>query len=183
MTLPSDAVQLAGSTSPLRGRRLDKHRPHRRASGAQRFPESANGIGIAGDLDAEDRIAVELVVGRCMLEHDPCVITIELVAKDHRHRGIDALAHLHLGHDQRRFARTIDADEGIGRELVRGVVGWLLGFVDGGSSERNARRNPPAKPLLISARRDGAIGRFSKPRMAASYAAAAARLIAARMRT
>ena len=65
-----------------------------------------------------------------MLERDPCVIAIEFVAEDHRQRGVDSLAHLHLRHDQRRVAGMVDANEGIGRELSGGVVGWLLRLVD-----------------------------------------------------
>ena len=74
-----------------------------------------------------------------MLERDPCVIDIEFVAEDHRQRGVDALAHLHLGHDQRCLAGTIDADEGVGCELTGGVVGWLLRLVDGIGSERKMK--------------------------------------------
>jgi hypothetical protein len=61
-----------------------------------------------------------------MLEHDLRIIAVELFAKNHRYRGIDALAHLHLRHDQRRLAGMIDADEGIGRKLAHSAVrSWL----------------------------------------------------------
>ena len=60
---------------------LNQHQPCRSARHAQRFPERANGIGIAGNLNAESWIGVELLVGRGMLQHDlaeicvPCGIT------------------------------------------------------------------------------------------------------------
>jgi len=94
------------------------------------------------------------------------------------------LPHLYLGHDQRRFAHLIDADEGIGRELAGLVVGWLLRLGDARGPERETKGEDETavKPILTSARRDGVNGRFSETLIVASYAAAA-RLIAARIRT
>ena len=55
---------------PLLRGRLHQHGARRGAGLAQRRPERADGIGIAGDLDAEDRIAIELVVRRRVLQLD-----------------------------------------------------------------------------------------------------------------
>ena len=71
---------------------------------AQRRPERADRIGVAGHLDPEDRIAVELVVRRRVLDRDLGPVRVELFGEDHRDRGVDALAHLDLRHDQRDLA-------------------------------------------------------------------------------
>ena len=49
-------------------------------------------------------------------------IGIELFGENHRDRGIDALPHLDLRHDQRGLAGMINADESIRRELAVGRV-------------------------------------------------------------
>jgi len=62
-----------------------------------------------------------------MLENDLRKIGVELVGENHRNRGIDALTHFHLWHDQCRLARVIDADESVGLKLVRRIGGKRFG--------------------------------------------------------
>jgi len=56
-------------------------------------------------------------------------VGIELVGKNHRQRGIDALPHLHLRHDQHGLAGMVDADKGVGRKLPFRAVGKLLRLI------------------------------------------------------
>jgi len=57
-------------------------------------------------------------------------IGIELAGEDHRHRGVDAPAHLHLRHDERRLARVVDTDEGVWREAAFRAARKLLRLID-----------------------------------------------------
>jgi hypothetical protein len=60
----------SGLDAPLAGRGLHQHRAGGGAGLAQRQPPGADRVGIAGDLETEGRIAVELVVGRRVLDLD-----------------------------------------------------------------------------------------------------------------
>ena len=66
-----------------------------------------------------------------MLQRYRGEIGIELVGEDHGDGGIDALAHLHLRHDQRGLAGMIDTDEGVRCELAGRIVRRLLRLVRG----------------------------------------------------
>ena len=83
------------------------------------------------DLNAEQRIAVELVARWRMLDHDLREIGVQLLGEDHGDRSVNALAHLGLRDHQRGLAGIVDADEGIRRELAVGMIGRLLRLVDG----------------------------------------------------
>ncbi len=100
---------------------FDEHRANARAGFAQRRPERADRIRIAGDLDSEDRIAVQLVVRWRVLDRNLGPVRIELLGEDHRDRRVHALAHFDLRHDQRHRALSIDTDECIRRERRRRI--------------------------------------------------------------
>jgi hypothetical protein len=107
---------------PLPRGGLNQHGARAGAGGAQRRPPCSNGIGIAGGLNTEKGIAIELVARRRMLQRQSGKIGVEFLGQNHRDRGIDALPHLDLGHYQCGVPRRIDADEGIGRELAGRLV-------------------------------------------------------------
>ena len=66
-----------------------------------------------------------------MLQRDLRQISVELFGQNHRNRGVDALAHLDLGHHQRGLAGGVDADEGIGGEFALGHIRRLHRLVAG----------------------------------------------------
>src|SRR3989454_11545560 len=70
-------------------------------------------------LIAEERVGVELVVGRSVLELDLVQSYLELFRQEHRHRRVCALAHFDLIHDQRDPAVRADANERVRRERGR----------------------------------------------------------------
>ena len=125
---------------------LDQHGARACAGSAQVGPPRPDRIGIAGGLNAKQRIAVELVAGRCVLQRHSREIGVELFRQNHRYRGVDALSHLDLRHHQRCRAGWIDADEGVRRKLAGGVVRRLHGLVDGQRSRRKMeRKQKPAR--------------------------------------
>ncbi len=83
---------------------------------AQGQPERAHRVRVAGDLNAEHRIAVELVIGRRGLEGHLIESRVEFLRQDHGDRCINSLTHFDLRHDERDLAMGVDANEGIGRE-------------------------------------------------------------------
>jgi len=72
----------------------------------------------AGRLLAEQRVHVELVVGRSVLEPYLRQVHLELLGDQHRDRGIGPLPHLDIWHDEGDLPVAVDADEGVGREPV-----------------------------------------------------------------
>ena len=133
---------------PLRRGGLHQHGARGRPRNAQRLPERTDGIGIARDLNTKNWIGVQLVVGRCVLEHDLSEIRIELFGQNHCHRGIDALAHLDLRHDQRRLAGMIDADEGIGCKLAQTIVRCLFRLVRGAQRQMQCQNQTAREATL-----------------------------------
>ena len=83
---------------------------------AQRHPERTNRIGVAGDLDPEDGIAIARLIGRRSFDGYPVPVRVELFRQDHRNRGVDALPHLHLRHDQGHKSIAVDANECVRRK-------------------------------------------------------------------
>ena len=124
---------------PLLCSRPNEHDPRRGSRRAQRLPERANGIRISGDLNANGWIAIKLVVRRCVHQRHFFKVGIEFLGENHRDRGVYALAHLDLRHDQRRLSGTINADESVGRKLALGAIGRLLRLI------HRARRKMEAK--------------------------------------
>ena len=53
-------------------------------------------------------------------------IDLELLGDEHRHRGVGALPHLDLRHDERDAVVGPDAHEGVGRESLHSAT-WRLG--------------------------------------------------------
>jgi hypothetical protein len=99
----------------LRGR-LHQHDARRCARLAERNVHAANRGRGAGHLDADERIDVDLVVRRRMLDGDLVDVDLQLFGDQHRQRGVGALAHLDHGHHERHLARAIDAQERVRRE-------------------------------------------------------------------
>jgi hypothetical protein len=58
-----------------------------------------------------------------MFDVDIAQIDFELLGDQHRHRGVGALAHLDLRHDQRCLPVQPDANEGIGRKAIHRAGG------------------------------------------------------------
>jgi len=98
----------------LLGRGCDQQRAGDRAGLAQRRPEGANRGRHAGQLAVEDRIGVERIVGRGMLELDMIEADFQFLGQQHGHRCVDTLTHLDHRHHQRDCALAVDADEGVG---------------------------------------------------------------------
>ena len=86
--------------APAVGCGRNQHAPGGRTGLAQRLPRTPYGIGIAGCLHADQRIGVELFVGRRMLEMHLLQANIELFCDQHRDRRIGALAHLDIRHSR-----------------------------------------------------------------------------------
>ena len=107
-----------GVDLPALCRRLNQHGARRGTRLAQRLPERTDGVGVTGDLDTEDGVAVELVVGWRVFQYDLLVIGVQFLGEDHGDRCVDALTHLNLRHYERRPARRIDANERVGREFA-----------------------------------------------------------------
>ena len=110
----------------LRGCRHE-HDPRRRAGAAQRDVRAANGSRTARQLSADERIRIDLVIGRRVLDHNLVDIHLELFGDQHRQRRVGPLTHLDDGHDERDFARAINAQEGVRRErrIGRESVAYL----------------------------------------------------------
>jgi hypothetical protein len=107
--------------------RLNEHEPRRGSRITQRFPECANGIRVAGDLNSKGWIAVQLVVGRGVLHHHFAEIDIELLGKNHGDRRVCALPHFDLRHHQRDLSGPIDADESVGANFPSVLSGGSSG--------------------------------------------------------
>jgi hypothetical protein len=121
VTTPSRAAQVDAST----------FQAQRRVGAADR-PRSA------GDLAAEQRVAVELGVGRRLDQLDLGDVHLELFGDQHRHGRERALAHLDLVHHEVDDAFRVDADEAVGCEARR-----LGSDAGGGLADRGFRRNGP----------------------------------------
>jgi hypothetical protein len=104
---------------PALCRRGDEHGSRDCTGLAQGLPRCAYGVGVAGCLyAAEQGIAVELFVGRSMLQPDLLQVHLQLFRDQHGDRGIGALTHLHVGHGQDNLPIALDADEGVGCEAI-----------------------------------------------------------------
>ena len=110
-----------------RGRTPDRHssawpppppawfaRSHRLGAAAATPPRIAFELPVA--CTPQQRIAVELLVGRRMLQPHLVQVHLQLFGDQHRDRGVGALAHLDIGHGQDNLPVAADADEGVGRE-------------------------------------------------------------------
>src|SRR5262249_35957031 len=98
---------------PLRGRSRDQHDARSGACLAQLVPECTDRAGTAGYLKAEEGVAVEFVARRPVLDYNLCKVCIQFFREDHGDRGVDALSHFGLRHDQCGLAGLVDADEGV----------------------------------------------------------------------
>ena len=109
-----------------RGR--DEHRPRGRAGLAKRLPCGADGVGVAGRLQAaEQRVAVAFWVRRRMLQPHLRQVHLELFGDQHRDGGVGALTHFDIGHGQDDLAIRSDPDERVGSEAVIRCFGIAAG--------------------------------------------------------
>ncbi len=110
---------------PDLGRRLHQQGTGARAGLAQGHPECPHRVRIAGHLETKSRIVVQLIVRRGVFHDYLLHRGIELLRQNHRDGGIDALPHLHLGHDQRHDRLLVDPNVRIGLETSRRNRGSL----------------------------------------------------------
>ena len=82
----------AGRNAPLCGGTSDQHFAHLRASDTQFFPAFTNGGGTAGDHGAEESVSVNSA-GRSGSDSDLGHVDIQLFCDQHRHGGVNTLAH------------------------------------------------------------------------------------------
>ena len=104
---------------PALCRRRHEHGSRDRAGLAQGLPRRAYRVRVAGCLQSADQgVAVELFVGRSVLQPHLFQVHLQLFGDQHRDGGIGALAHLDIGHGQDNLPVASDADEGVGREAI-----------------------------------------------------------------
>ncbi len=113
---------------PAARRRRHQHGSRDRTGLAQGPPRPPYRVRVAGGLHAQQRVGVELFVGRRMFEAHLLQVHFQLFGDQHRDRRIGALAHLHIRHDQDDLPVAADADEGVGREAIgAGRFGFAVG--------------------------------------------------------
>ena len=119
-------------------------------------------------METEQRLGVEILVGRRMLELHLGEIYFQLLGEEHGYRCVRPLPHFDLVHDQGDATRAVDSDEGVGRENGRGLP--------------HQRGQPEAEQQATADRsansKEGAAGNTAL----AAHLRAPACLIAARMR-
>lgn len=124
----STACQAAGGVDlpALRGRLHQQH-----AGGgaglAHRHPRCAHGGGTTGDLEAQGRVHVALVIGAGMFQDDVVEIDLQFFGNQHGDRGIGPLPHFHIRHGHGDPAITGDAQYGTGLPAAAGVRSARLG--------------------------------------------------------
>ncbi len=108
-----------GIDPPLLRRRLHQHGARDRRSLAQAFPAGTDRCRAARRLQAEQRVGVELVVGRREIRRHLIEPDIEFLRHQHRGACPDPLPHLYVAHDEHDLPVLADPDEGVWRERVR----------------------------------------------------------------
>jgi hypothetical protein len=141
---------------PALRRRRHEHGPRGRTGLAQGLPRGAYRVRVAGCLHSQQRIGVELFVGRSMLQPHLFQVHLQLFGDQHRDGGIGALAHLDIGHGQDDLPVASDADEGVGREAIgAGRFGFAVG-------ERQAEAQHQAPARGRSGLQEGAPGETAR---------------------
>jgi hypothetical protein len=79
-----------------------------------------------------------------VLDRDSGEIGVEFLSEDHGDCCVDPLPHLGLWDDQYRFARFVDADESVRRELALKVVRSLVWLVHRRCAQRPLKRQKQA---------------------------------------
>ena len=143
----------------------------------------------ARHLSADERIGIELVVRRRVLDRDLVDIDLELFGDQHRDRGIGSLSHLDDRHHERDFAGAIDAQKRVRRErrIARETVAHLAACGQAEAQQQTAAdRGGRREPEEIAARRRSEFLRFDRRGLhrhtPPPRTTPAARLMAARMR-
>ena len=127
---------------------------------AQLFPAVAHRGRAAGELRAaEQRVAVELGVGRRDRDLDAAQVDVEFLGDQHRHRGVDALPHLGAGRDQRDGVVVGDVHPGIRR--VQRAGGVRTRRSSAGQRRRRASGRRRRRPSSAGRRGATATGRRS----------------------
>ena len=103
---------------PALGRSRHQHRSRGRTGLAQRLPRPADRVRVAGGLHPQQRVGVELLVGRRVLQPHLLEIDLQFFRDQHRDGRVGALAHFDIGHGQRNLPVGRDADEGVGGERI-----------------------------------------------------------------
>ena len=158
-----------------------QHGAHGRTGAAKRLVERSHRGRRARFLIAEHRVRVQLVVGRRVLEVDLVQSHLQFSRDQHGHRGVGALSHFDLVHDQRDPAVLADANKRVRREV---------GLSPFGRCCQHARQRLEMQPQQEStaggrARKKELATRHlahSQPSFLAVAGLRAARLMASRMR-
>ena len=147
-TLCLTAVSVHG---PLLGGGRNQHRPSHGAGLPQWRPERADRRRQARRLTLQNRVRIQGVIRRSVLEADLIETDFELFGEQHRHGGVDALPHFDHRHHERHHALSIDADEGIRRKRRRRRLGERRALAqrnrevdDQAAGERRARLDETA---------------------------------------
>jgi hypothetical protein len=153
---------LAGFGATLRGRHVpaggcrgDEQRARRRAAPAQGLPGVANARAAAGDLGAEKRVRVRGGIDGRLHDADLARVDLELFGDEHREGGVDVLAHLVAGTDQRNRPVATDLDPGIGLEEGVADGRGRRGRCFGGRRLSGADRRSGGAPALPDLAADG----------------------------
>ena len=104
---------------PARRRRRYQHDASGSAGATKRLPVGRHRCRAAGDLKPNEWIGIQLVVRRCGLEGHLREVDFQLFGDEHAHRGVGALSHLDLRHDECHAVIRANADEGVGTERFR----------------------------------------------------------------
>ena len=101
---------------PALCRSRHEHRSRGRTGLPQRQPSPAYRVGVARRLHAQQRVRIQLFVGRSMFEPHLLQVHLQLFGDQHRDGGVGALPHLDIGHGQDNLPIAADAHEGVGRK-------------------------------------------------------------------
>ncbi len=115
---------LPGRHGPARGRRLDEHGPRAGAGAAQLHPGIGDGRRPAGSLNSHAEVAIDLGVGRRLLDLQRVPVGVQFLGRDGGQAGVVALAEFDVLGDHRHRAVGGYLDEGAkGAEVVLGADG------------------------------------------------------------
>ena len=149
--------------------------PSRRpGAAAARTPRIAFELPVA--CIAEQRIGVELLVRRRVLELHLVEVHLQLLGDQHRDRGVGALAHLDVGHGQDDLRRRASMRmKAFGAKVSAASAPSPAGQAAGRAAGRRRRRRRPAGSCAARDRGDGRAGGASDDRVMVSLPVRAAR--------
>ena len=113
---------------PFIGGGRNQHLAHLRATDPQLLPTVTHRRGTTRKLGtANQRVAIQLRVGRGNRDLDASEVDVELFSNQHRHRGVNALPHLRACRDQSDLVVVADVYPCIGRVHSAGRLGQRTG--------------------------------------------------------